>query len=231
MSNPIDKYVKQLYTFCMKSLSQDEKLELMEERNRLEERIRQISRLLDDLDKGAAEKVCLECMNTENLGYFQHRLTTVYRAQKFHHLDGDVSNKQHGNVAVVCPHCRVHIMLSRWAPEDIIRLRMQGMNNANVGRLLGISRERVRQLSSQYAPKPQEPEEVDVDEMVRVVQLKDKHLRQVEAYKHEDAMFEAEMRGLPYPPNPPKIRLRDKRTIRKRVLAEIKKLGLKAKEK
>jgi len=77
----------------------------------------------------------------------------IYYPGKVHHLDGDTNNESFGNLAMVCPKCQAHILLSRFTPKDIWLLKARGLSNAEVGRLLSISRERVRQLCKKYEAK------------------------------------------------------------------------------
>jgi|TARA_Y100000310_G_scaffold36889_1_gene34695 hypothetical protein len=86
------------------------------------------------------EKTCEECDHS----------SPIYNLDKIHYLDGDQSNKLHSNTAVICPRCESHIILSAYTPKDIWELKMKGMGNAEIGRLLGISRERIRQLCKKY---------------------------------------------------------------------------------
>jgi len=101
------------------------------------------------------DKFCEECSN-------HHRQKpAIYNIDEVHHLDGDNTNKSRGNTAIVCPRCECHIVLSPFTPKDIWGLKGKGMNNAEIGRLLGISRERVRQLCKRYQPEPGHPYNVD----------------------------------------------------------------------
>ena len=100
-------------------------------------------------------KFCEECPG------LHRQKPAIYNMDEAHHLDGDRTNKSHGNMAIVCPRCQCHILLSPFTPKDIWELKEKGMNNAEIGRLLGISRERVRQLCKRYQPKPAQPYTVD----------------------------------------------------------------------
>jgi len=72
--------------------------------------------------------------------------STVCYPGKVHHLDGNPENNNATNVAMVCPSCGQHILLSRFALEDMQQWNRQGWSYAEIGRQLGLSRERVRQL-------------------------------------------------------------------------------------
>ena len=112
------------------------------------------------IDNKLANKSCAECLNAP-----------VYYPGEPHHVDGDPDNNERGNLAMVCPRCQAHILLSRYSPQDIWLLKARGLSNAEVGRLLGISRERVRQLCKKYEAK-QEAEltvlvEANPDDLVK----------------------------------------------------------------
>jgi len=77
----------------------------------------------------------------------------IYYPGKVHHVDGDINNDSFSNLAMVCLKCQSHILLSRFSPEELWLLKAKGLSNAEIGSLLGISRERVRQLSNKYKPK------------------------------------------------------------------------------
>ena len=79
---------------------------------------------------------------------------------------------------------------------------MKGLSNAEIGRLLGISRERVRKLSKRYQPEPVQANNIDIDELVKGAQKIEKNQK---------------ARGL-------LKRRTDKRTLRKRILAELTRL-------
>ena len=143
------------------------------------------------------------------------RSRLIYYPGKVHHLDGNLANSSFGNLAMVCPKCQAHILLSRFSPEDIWLLKARGLSNAELGRLLGISRERVRQLCKKYEAK-QETEiallEANLDGLVKRAQAHDGYLKS-EYIENEDKV--RRKRGK---------RLIDKRTLRKRIIAEINKL-------
>lgn len=107
------------------------------------------------------------------------RDSAIYYPGKVHHLDGDTNNKSFGNLAMVCPKCQAHILLSRYSPKDIWLLT-RALSNAEVGRLLSISRERVRQLCREYEAK-HEAEltalvEANPDDLVKKAEYLENHL-------------------------------------------------------
>jgi len=67
-----------------------------------------------------------------------------------HHLDGNRNNNSPGNVVLVCPECGTHFTF-RFNDEDIWNLKKRGLNNAKIGRTVGLSRERVRQILNRRA--------------------------------------------------------------------------------
>ncbi len=144
------------------------------------------------IHKARAGKSCKECGGK----------SPIFNLDKIHYLDGDRSNKLHSNIAIVCPRCEVHILLSPFTPKDIWELKMKGLSNAEIGRLLRISRERVGKLSKRYQPEPVQANNVDIDRLVKGVQKIEKNQK---------------ARGL-------LKRRTDKRTLRKRILAELTRL-------
>lgn len=62
-----------------------------------------------------------------------------------HHLDGNRQNNSPTNLVLVCPHCHAHFIF-RLRHEDIWILKIRGLSNAEIGKLLGISRQRVWQI-------------------------------------------------------------------------------------
>jgi len=162
----------------------------------------------------------------------------IYYPGKIHHLDGDVNNESFGNLAMVCPNCHAHILLSRYSPDDIWLLKVKGLNNAQIARYLGISRERVRQLckKAQQLNKNNDLKELariasidhktdeeevklkaGINELVRQAQNMEKYLRVRYSGDYDDDV-------LP-PTKTQKQRFTDKRTLRKRILVELLKLG------
>jgi hypothetical protein len=137
----------------------------------------------------------------------------IYYPGKVHHLDGDTDNESFGNLAMVCPNCQAHILLSRFDLEDIWLLKARGLSNAEIGRLLDISRERVRQLCEKYQAKHEAEltslSNADLDELVK---------------KAEDFENQLIYSG--------RLRRRiDRRTKKKRIVAELAKLKAQQKEK
>ena len=131
---------------------------------------------------------------------------TLYYAGDIVPVDGNTDNKAPENLAMVCPHCGAHILLSRFTPKDIWLLKATGLSNADIGRLLGLSRERVRQLCKKHETgQKTEPErftESDINELVR----KARYL--------EDILIDSG-----------RLRRRlDRRTKKKRIMAELNKL-------
>ena len=150
----------------------------------------------------------------------------IYYPGRVHHLDGNQDNNSFGNLAMVCPSCKAHILLSRFGPQEIWRLKISGLSNAEIGRLLGISRERVRQLSRQFPPKLdlEIVEGLRAGELVRIArrgnrtqqeegQLKAGLDRLAEIAQRRERSWKGKGR-----------RLTDKRTLRKRILAALTRL-------
>jgi len=122
---------------------------------------------------------------------------------RVHHLDGDPDNNQADNLAMVCPHCHTHILLSRYTHRDVWQLRMQGLTYAEIGRMLGISRERVRQLCNKYRSS-----------------LKHAPIA-TEAYVESLVRLEQKLERRRKPRTGRKVRVTDRRTVRKRILAAL----------
>jgi hypothetical protein len=139
---------------------------------------------------------------------------------KIHHLDGNITNNSFNNLAMVCPKCHAHILLSRFTPKDIWLLKTRGLSNAEIGRLLGISRERVRQLCKKYQETEIKWLEANVDGLVKQAQAIDNRLKT--GYSKDKDGFPIKWR------RKKGKRLIDRRTLRKRIIAELDKL--KAKE-
>ena len=141
---------------------------------------------------------------------------------KVHHLDGNTTNDSFDNLAMVCPKCQAHILLSRFRPGDIWLLKARGLSNAEIGRLLNISRERVRQLCAKYEAL-QKSEiarlEANLDNLVKRAQAIDDSLK-TKYIKDKDGFFIKGRRKKGK-------RLIDRRTLRKRIIAEIDKLKVK----
>lgn len=93
-----------------------------------------------------------------------------FYAGQFHYLDGNPENKSWANLSLVCPRCRADILLSRFSPEEIWSLKATGYSNAKIGRLLGLSRERVRQICKKYEEQRAKTETLakhDADELAK----------------------------------------------------------------
>ena len=131
-----------------------------------------------------------------------YRTHPVYYPGRVHHVDGNPANNVAHNMAMVCPHCHTHILLARNTPDDVWDLRLRGLNNAHIGRLLGISRERVRQLLAQGNPlrRTELPSEEQLDHLIEEAQKIERAI-----LKHEGAAR----------------RVTDRRTLRKRILAKL----------
>jgi hypothetical protein len=91
----------------------------------------------DIVEKARGDKFCKECGQRQPL---------IFNRNKIHYLDGNHTNRAHGNIAMICPSCQSHILLSRFTSDDVWGLKMKGLSNAAIGRYLGLSRERVGQL-------------------------------------------------------------------------------------
>ena len=124
----------------------------------------------------------------------------AYYPGKIVHLNDNNADNSWGNLAITCPCCEGLIMLSRYTPRDIWSLKARGLNYAEIGRILGLSRERVRQLCKRYEASSSQ---VDI----------------------EDAVNEAQKRERWLVKNGKLDRITDKRTWRKRLLAEAQKIG------
>jgi hypothetical protein len=131
----------------------------------------------------------------------------IFNLDKIHYLDGDRSNKLDSNRAIICPACGSHIVLGRFTPEDICDLKMKGLSNAKIGEYLGLSRERIRQLSKRYKFDLGKVKSTNIDRLTSEAQ--DIERRQ----KAEGT----------------RKRLTDKRTLRKRIIAQKTKLAAKEK--
>ncbi|MFC2022745.1 sigma factor-like helix-turn-helix DNA-binding protein [Chloroflexota bacterium] len=190
---------------------------------------------LDELTLGggvAVDKSCQDKLCNKR----RYSPVVVYYPGKVHHLDGDMNNNVLGNLAMVCPKCQSHILLSRFSPQDIWLLKARGLNNAQIGKILGISRERVRQLLNQSRSFQ---EGAEISELARIAQIKER--TKEEENKLEVSLDELVERAQSVEKSLPgryghyhdqfgdhipiiKRRLTDKRTLRKRILAELVKL-------
>ena len=131
---------------------------------------------------------------------------TLYYAGDIVPVDGNPNNRASENLAMVCPRCGAHILLSRFASKDIWLLKATGLSNADIGRLLGLSRERVRQVCRKHETgqkiELEKFTETDINELVR----KARYL--------EDILIDSG-----------KLRRRiDRRTKKKRIIAELNRL-------
>jgi transcriptional regulator with XRE-family HTH domain len=107
---------------------------------------------------------------------------------------------------MVCPKCQSHILLSRFSPEEIWLIKARGLSYAEIGRLLNLSRERVRQLCKKYKAiedaKLAKLAESDLDHLIKKAEF-------LENYLIADGKL---------------TRRIDRRTKKKRILAELDKL-------
>jgi len=92
-----------------------------------------------------------------------------------HRLDGNRKRNSPSNLVLVCPRCHTHFIF-RFNHEDILTLKMRGLSNAEIGRVLGISRERVRQVYRRYKSEIGQLSEDKVDDLLRLVQYRQKML-------------------------------------------------------
>jgi len=193
----IDKLQIIIYNFIMgiRKLNKNTNAEVLQNAKALIGRILGSGRELRDSQLDEINKSCKECKE-----YGGSHI--IYYLGNIHHLDGDTSNRSFGNLATVCPRCRSHILWSRFMPEDIWLLKKNGLNNAQIGKMLGLSRERVRQLCQGYRA-PQLYSQVDIDDLIRLAQS---------AERKQKAKGELK-------------RITDKRTLRKRILATSNKMN------
>lgn len=159
----------------------------------------------------------------------------VYNLEEMHHLDANKSNRLHSNLAIICPKCNSHIALSRYSIDDISKLKSSGMNNAEIGRLLKISRERVRQLSPKPQPNPDSRMAAIANKSIRT-QEEENTLNQY-IYEHINTIQneETERKNVAYRSRKGNNgllidasatrRVTDKRTIRKRILNHLVKIS------
>lgn len=137
------------------------------------------------------------------------RGAAVYYPGEILPIDGNPKNRAFGNLAMVCPRCSAHILLSRYSPEDIWLLKARGLSYAKIGSFLGLSRERVRQLCKKHEARQRTESttliEADLDELVK------------RAERAEDDLLASG-----------RLKKRiDKRTKKKRIIAELGKLRTK----
>jgi predicted transcriptional regulator len=204
----MDLYSKEFYSLSVR------KRHLLEQKNdrhwtKVVEIEHKLSQLRDEMEKleqevgirqaERVEKSCAECRSISSHG------ARIYNLDKVHYLDGNRSNKLHSNTAIVCPRCKAHILLSSFTPRDIWELKMKGMNNAEIGKLLGLSRERVRRLSKHYQPEPIKTDNMEIDSLIKEGQ-------RIETIQKARGLLK---------------RRTDKRTLKKRIITELDKLKAK----
>lgn len=172
--------------------------------------IENTERVLNEL-RSVMHELARECYptieNTERRAYYPGEIV---------HFNGNNADNSWGNLAITCPCCTGLIMLSRYTPQDLWLLKAGGLSYAKIGQLIGISRERVRQLCKRY-----EAPSVDVDELVKQAQ-------EMERYWQYD--FDDED-GRPVNKKTGRKRLTDRRTWKKRIIAEAKRMGFIPKQK
>jgi DNA-directed RNA polymerase subunit RPC12/RpoP len=165
-------------------------------------RLREIDRLLKSMIYLKIESplinLDLECAEC-------HRKNVINK-DKVHHIDGNSANQTDSNTAVICPSCGIHILMSPATPAEIWRLRQKGLNNTEIGDYLGLSRERIRQILDKF--KSSQPDALDISPTAQEIEQKIKYLQDWERQTH------------------PGERITDRRTLRKRLEAEIRKNGV-----
>lgn len=161
--------------------------------------------IMNEEDK-ISKKHCKECASTITETFLGRRTSfyQVYYPGEINHLDGNKSNRSDGNQAMICPHCGSHILLAAYNSEDIWLLKTKGLNYAEIGRILGMSRERVRQLFNRHQAR-----------------IQDMKLSEAEISQLVDKIIRLES-GLVYSRRIHKIM--DKRTLKKRILAALGKI-------
>lgn len=109
-----------------------------------------------------------------------------------HRLDGNRKRNSPSNLVLVCPRCHTHFIF-RFNHEDILILKIRGLSNAEIGRFLGISRERVRQIANR------ERVELDalsghktLDELVKLIQNRQEELMRAQKLREEELRYEEE---------------------------------------
>jgi hypothetical protein len=79
----------------------------------------------DNLIKERAQLIMGECVEVESRFCREkycgspYSASPIYYPGKVHHLDGNTTHDSFDNLAMVCPKCRAHILMSRFNPEDI----------------------------------------------------------------------------------------------------------------
>lgn len=150
----------------------------------------------------------------------------VYYPGEVHHVDGDLKNNSFGNLAMQCPICNSHVLLSRCSPRDVHRLKSKGFSYVEIGKLLGISKQRAWLMA-------QKCEDVDDQYMVDLARIAHKRVpTQEEADKLRAGLDElvssaqdrekqlSSARGT-------KRRKTDRRTLRKKAFSQLFALGAK----
>ena len=165
-------------------------------------RLREIDRLLKNMVflkiESPLVNLDLECSEC-------HRKHIVNK-DKVHHIDGNHANQTDSNTAIICPSCGIHILMSPATPAEIWRLKQKGLNNTEIGEYLGLSRERIRQILDKY--KSTQPETSDgLKPADHELEQKIEYLQGWERNRH------------------PGKRVTDRRTLRKRLVAETQKTG------
>lgn len=135
---------------------------LIDRRRNLLDRLNEIDKILQN--KPLIERIdetCAEC-----------RRGWIVNRREIHYIDGNHANHAHSNTAVVCPYCGAHILMSVATPKGIWEYKQKGMSNAQIGKLLCLSRERVRQLAAKYRPKkPQIIGEADIENKLNLYNI------------------------------------------------------------
>jgi len=164
----------------------------------------------DDLEEELDQLIMGERVEVEGKSCKENHCSggPVYYPGKVHHLDGNHNNDSIGNLAMVCPYCQAHILLSINTPENIGLLKARGLSNADIGRHLGISRERVRQLYNEYKAKEMGLT-ANINDLVKKAQEWEKFRK-----------FKKNKKGRYTGPRKGK-RLTDRRTLKKRIIAEL----------
>jgi hypothetical protein len=176
---------------------------------------------------------CLECERPEE--------AHIYNLDKIHHLDGNRSNRKHSNKAIVCPCCEAHILLSAHNPWDVWELKKKGVTNAAIARKLGTSRQQVGKLLKAYKRPPRIAEEVDIDKLIKEIQAMEREAIRTGHHwagdydtrpptpKWRSPLAEDTESTFVRLPDVSKKRVTDRRTLKKKLLKQMKKQGIKPK--
>lgn len=138
----------------------------------------------------------------------------IYYPGGTYFADGDPANKAFWNQVMICPRCEAHILLSRVRPIDMWLLKAGGLSYAEIGRILKLSRQRVQQLCQQYKVTEKAKDEAerkalleaDPNELVKKLEAEEDRLRRSGRLRK---------------------RRMDRRTKKKRIIAELNKLRAK----